>query len=411
MTLRVSGIAAVAAALICASQAAGLEWRLRVGSDVIGQRFRVIDTDTTDIATEFRAQLQTLWEHSGSSWRRVTLDHRIGAGTLSLRDDVRAEAKLELSPIWAAIMRSSGAARYYFDDAGGARSDFAEGRAEVSIQRNVGGEAFRLGIDQGVEGLAYRKRSTVFRNGIRHWHGLSFDGRSVFDFYGGRLVFEREYVPDSTQIGYVGLNGDLFGIWNAADELSISADAVYFVRRYEDKWTRPHQVDVIGQIRTSWRLGSRWSLDVVTAGSSAWHSQTNDAFYDVKTVEPAIEAIYWPDWGSARIGPAAAFQQSASFWGDGYSQWSALGGANVFSSAWGLFDLTAEVGRRDYSEDGEALFSDYTFWDVALLSSANLYWDIRMEAFLTLRSEYHADAENSVSSIVLTVDMSRSIRD
>jgi len=68
-----------------------LEWRVRTGTDLIGEQFHLIEDDTLDLTTEFRTELQTHWRYGGLGaglrWRDVDLDHRVGIGTETLRHD------------------------------------------------------------------------------------------------------------------------------------------------------------------------------------------------------------------------------------------------------------------------------------------------------------------------------------
>jgi len=409
-------------ALATASDA--LEWRIHTGTDLIGERFQLIESDTLDLTTEFRGQLQTRWTYDGARWGDVELDHRVGIGTQALRHDMFGNAVWQANNAWRVTMRGNSHARYYLDTADGSRSNFAQGWAQVLLQR-IPEDLFgglsefdgspTWGIDQGIEGTAYGNRSPVFLNGVRHWHGFVVDRRRSFDFFGGRCVLEHEHLPDSTALDYWGVVGDAYGTWSPSFPWDLSGDLSFLARRYREPSLRPHQTELDAHLRAAWRFTPMWSLEANPAFRLSRYDHPSSAasldtiYYDAVRCEPAFELVWWPDWGSVRAGPKAGWQRSSTFRGEDYSQWGAQMGVNLFSLQWGFFDLTAEVGRRNYRYDEEALFSDYTFWDATLLLTGHLPWALQVDAFLILRSEYHRDALDNSRSVLLTVDLSRTL--
>ena len=129
-----------------------LTWRVRTGTDVIGERFRLVDTDTLDLTTEYRGQIQTTWRYRGDDWTNILVDNRFGIGTLSARHDLDMRASRRLGPRWSIDLSGITAYRHYLDSADGIRSDFTEGRFVTTIRRG-GRNALRTwGIEQGIEG-------------------------------------------------------------------------------------------------------------------------------------------------------------------------------------------------------------------------------------------------------------------
>lgn len=402
----------VAACLVSSASGEGLEWRVRAGTDIVGERFNLIDTDTLDLSTDYRIQLETRWKTDSRRWQGVDLDSRIGIGTQALRHDFTGKATWLVGGPWQIEFSGLSIARYYLNTADGTRSNFAQGRADVLLERTLFGSSTLWGIDQGVEGTAYGTNSSVFLSGIRDWHGLAVKGRHDYDFYGGRAVFEHEHIPDSTGLDYVGLAGDCYGSasfgmnWDLSGDLTVSAD------HYRDPTVHPHQLLLNANTRVDWRFLLDWSAEFNPAFSLAAYDRSgspasfDSIYYDYHRITPALYLVWWPTWGSVRAGPTADWQYSPTFDGEDYREWGGEVGFNLISRRWGFFDLTMKVGRRNYLNDAAAYFTDYTFWDSSLLVSANLPWGMRLDGFLILRDEYHTDSIDNTRSILLTFDFS-----
>jgi len=388
----------------------GLEWRLRAGSDIIGEQFYLIERDTLDVSTELRGQLQTLWDHDGRRWRGVRVDHRLGGGTHSLRDDVSGEGTFVIDSTWQAEGRLLGAARHYLATASGARSDFVEGRASVLLRHGRPGVGQSWGIDQGVEGLSYRQHSPLLLNAARHWHGIVFDGQHAFDLYGARAAVEHEIVPDSSGLGFWGLAADAYGMRGLSAAWDASGDLSLVLRRYRDRAAHPHEADLDGRLRAGWRFAPTWSFEASTGATAVRYSPADSIYYDVLRLQPAVELVWWPTWGSIRLGPTVAWQRSASLRGEDYVQWGAQAGTSVLSGRLGFVDLAAQVGRRNYVYPDEAVFTDYTYWDLTLVVAARLPGGVQLDTFLIGRTEGHRERGENTRSILLTVDVSRALR-
>lgn len=408
---------ALAAALylgrLVAAGPGSLEWRVRTGTDLIGEQFHLIDDDTLDLTTEFRTELQTRWRYGGLGaglrWRDVDLDHRVGIGTETLRHDFSGSAIWNPDSAWHVDMRGLTLARYYLDDAGGTRSNFVQGRFQAILRREPFDENASWGIDQGVEGAAYGNRSSVFLNGLRHWHGLVVDGQRGFDFYGGRVVLEHERIPDSTALDYVGVGGDLYGTWSPSLSWDASGEVAFTGRRYRNPQVRPHESTLTAHTRLGWRLLADWSVEVDPTLTVASYDPADSIYYSHRRIAPAISLVWWPTWGSVRVGPRAAWQRSRTFRGEDYAEWGFQASVNLFSSERGFLDLTTEVGWRDYLHDEEAFFTDHRYWDTTLLLTGHLPWGLQLDTFVTFRAESHPNAVDNTRSILVAVDLSRAL--
>lgn len=390
-----------------------LEWRVRTGTDLIGEQFHLIDEDTLDLTTELRTQLQARWSYPGSElascWRAVDLDHRVGIGTEAFRYDFSGKAVWHPDSAWRLDMRGLSLARYYLGDAGGVRSDFVQGRLQAILERDLFDENSAWGIDQGIEGTAYRAGSPTLLDGLRHWHGFVVDGQRGFDFYGGRVVLEHERIPDSTALDYVGIVGDGYATWSLSDTWDLSGDASFIGKRYRDPGVHPHQSTLAANVRLGWQVLPDWSVELNPALTLASYDPADSIFYGYRRTEAALSLIRWTLWGSLRGGPRAAWQYSRALRGDEYVEWGMQAGVNLFTVERGFADLRTEFGWRNYLHDDEAFFSDYRYWDTALLATARLPWRLQLDAFVVFRAEFHATTLDDTRSILLAIDLSRTL--
>ncbi len=394
--------------LACAaSPASAVEWRLRAGTDVIGERFRLIETDTLDFTTEYRGELETFWTHSGQSWRDVRVDNRFGIGNLAARHDFDMRGTWHAAPTWSVEFDALTSARHYLDAEDSIRSDLAEGSVGVVLRRTDEEQGLSFGIDQGIEGLAYERTTSVYLDAARHWHGFVFNGQHGFDYFGGRAIFEREVVPDSTGLGFSGLATDAYGLHSLSPDWSVSGDGAVYYRRYRDTATHPHTTDLTGSARIEWRYALDWSAEASLEGSRTSYTPADSTYYDLRYVQPSLEFVWWPAWGQVRGGPHVGWQRSSTLAGEKYMQWGGRVGANLFSLRHGFLDATLTVGRRDYADDDEAIFSDYTYYDGTIVLTANLPWGFEVDTFVLIRTEDHRDSGDNSTSVLLTVDLSR----
>lgn len=386
-----------------------LTWRVRTGTDVIGERFRLIETDTLDLTTEYRGQLQTTWRYRGEDWTNILVDNRLGIGTLSARHDLDMRASRRLGQRWSVDLSGITAYRHYLDSADGIRSDFAEGRFVTTLRRGRRTALRTWGIEQGIEGLAYEQDSPLFLDGVRHWHGFIYDSRRGLDFVGARAVVEHEVVPDSSGLNAWGVVADAYTMRSLSDSWMLSGDGSVVARRYRDRTTRPHRVDVYANGRLAYRFAPSWSVESTLGVTGNVHSPADSIYYDVYHAQPTIELVWWPLWGQVRLGPAFAVQRSPTIASDDYTQWGATAGANLFSARRGFFDATVTVGHRNYANDAEAYLSDYLYWDGTLALTTYLPWGIDLDTFLLVRTERHRESGDNSTSVLFTLNLSRKL--
>ncbi len=386
-----------------------LTWHVRAGTDVIGERFRLVETDTLDLTTEYRGQLQTTWRYRGDDWTNILVDNRLGIGTLSARHDLDMRASRRLGPRWSIDLSGITAYRHYLDSADGIRSDFAEGRFVTTIRRG-GRNALRTwGIEQGIEGLAYEQDSPLFLDGVRHWHGFVYDSRRGLDFVGARAAVEHEVVPDSSGLNSWGIVADAYTMRSLGDSWMLSGDGSVIGRRYRDTSARPHSVDVYTNGRLAYRLTPSWSVEGTLGVTGNIYSPADSIYYDLYHFQPTIELVWWPLWGQVRVGPAFAVQQSPTVSSDDYTQWGATAGTNLFSIRHGFLDATVTVGRRNYANDAEAYLSDYLYWDGTLALTTYLPWGIDLDSFVLVRTERHKESGDNSTSVLFTLNLSRKL--
>jgi hypothetical protein len=386
------------------------EWHARVGTDLIGEQFRLVDTDTLDLTTDYRAQLQTTWQSGDDTSSHVYVDNRIGMGTLAARHDLEIGGAMRLNRAWRLDLDAFTAARYYLDESSGTRSHFTEGRTNVVTRYGVPGSPVAWSLDQGASGIVYSGNSNYYLNALRHWHGIGTELRDGFDYGAARLLGIREVVPDSAGMGYWGVSVDGYTMRSLTSDWDMSSDLIATWRRYADSDTHPDQTDTYGSIRVDRRFNTAWSMQVSSDISATAYSPADSIYYTVYAVKPTLTAAWWPSWGQIRSGPSMAFQRSPTLAGENYRQWGGLVGFNGYSSRWGFIDASITIGHRDYLHDDEAFFSDYLYWDGTLALTAHLPWNIELDTFIILRNESHREAADNSASVLLTVDISRRIR-
>jgi hypothetical protein len=386
------------------------QYRVHVGSDVLGDNYHLADAETTDVETDFYTQLRVRSDGSLGSWKTIALDNRMGVGLRSLKYDFRGNAAWEGASPWEVNLDASANARRFHGSKSAMRSSFAEGLVSLDVRRPLPTyPEMKLGMLHTVQGITYGTRSSLYVNALRHWHGVIAHRARGLNFASAKIGIEHEFVPDSANLEYRALSGDLYGMFALSLDWLASGNVSSSYRSYASSRAHPNELSSLATGHLTRRLNSEFAVSCGMTGSILSFDPADSVYISLRNAELVSEMTWSPGQTSGRLGVGVGLQRSPSSRTEDYGDISIQGGVSITSLGFGFSDVSLKVGKRIYRYPGEALMTDYRYWDATALLSGLTLFGLRFEGFSVMHSEYHADSSENSRSLLLIVDISRSI--
>ena len=315
-----------------------------MGTDLIGERFTIVDEDTLDLEKESRVGLDlNHMAHIGRS--DLLLNNRFTIGTSSFRGALRAAAKCTTGSLTALGANADVVVRRYHDTGDGLRSHvvYADLRGHSGTPLAL---TTTLGVESRIGQIRYSTPSSLQRSSWIHSHDAYIEWLPGWRIWQFRVGADREIVPDSTGLGYIAARGNLFGElpldWPYRATIDLSTE----IRRYKDTSLRPHFGEYGGTARFGRSLGDRWSLSLTVPVSIVTYQPADSVYANTKNMSAKAELEWMIAGLYLRAGPEVDFQRSSTTSGEDYYQWAAaLGVDTPFGSA-GFMTFSASAGRR-----------------------------------------------------------------
>jgi len=385
-------------------------YELHAATEVAGEGFRIVESETTEVTTDAYGQLRVVSSGALGSWRNIILDNRFAAGMSSLRYDFRGTGEWKnTSPVGVNLDGAVSARRFHGANSA-SRSSYIETSGEVAALSPLP-HAYpgTWGSVHLVRGVWYDRTSSVYTNAMSHWHGLALETTRDLSTWTTKAGVEHEFVPDSSELGYWGFSGSSFAMWVPSLDWLVSGGVIAAWKDYPAPGTHPDESSATLHARVTRRLNPSWSLETGINGAVLAFSPADDVFPSTHNLELLAEAKWEPGLVSTRFGAGAGMQQSPSSPADEYSERFLQAGCNLISRTSGFSDVSFRAGKRTYRHPSAAYSSDYVFGEfTALVSGARLF-GVRAEAFVTFRSEHHEDDTENSRNLFITVDISRTM--
>lgn len=400
-----------------ANQVWGLELKdsfsadVGMGFDWVGQRYRFSDQDTLDQFDE--KSLSASLSYGGSVKEGLWVEDKVTLSDHTVQN--------LLTAAWRAVIAQEGLVRlenqlefkdYWWRGRDLFGSGYTEDRLRVEGWWPFG-TSVRLGADQRLTYVDYKKSSSYFRD---YWLSestarveaeLGWMWDLSFDY-----IFTRREVPDTSGMDYLShtLTTFLDGLVGWTLRLHLHSQ---MERRQSKDESRQDYLGLISQGELEYELGSDISLVFRGELEQLAYDRPDDIYYDfwLASGQLGLSYDFSPVISAALLPTYRRSKAKDTSIGETYRQTGVELDLDYAGTGRLWANLALELGIRDYEEVGETSFySNYAYLHPTLLLNYRLTDELSLDLFADYDPEWHKQKEDDFTTSLISCKVGYRLR-
>jgi hypothetical protein len=378
-----------------------------VGFDSFSERYSIEEADTLDLTNELRTALGLELRHAWTAKSRLELAEVLTVSDLALRN--RSRLELELAPRGEDRLVAANELTTKRDLDGGDESALASDYVQDAMWLTYRGPL------TGVLGVRLREQLEVVDFAVESdyeydtWRNVAGAGLAIEPDLDASVELDYEYgrrrVPDSSAVDYRE-HAFVASWWQIAGaRTELEAQGRFERRRYREETVRPGYVGLRAGGRVGVRLSERFTLRLRQEVDATSYDVPSQVYYNsVEHLSGLEGALAFRD-GEVEAGlePRYTTLRADEGSGEDYDERSAVIRLSWMHGASFWLDAALELGRRDYRDAGESVFSDYAFARTNVFSTVELGPRTAWNLYLSHEPERHeVEGDDTTTTLVST---------
>ncbi|UCG52116.1 MAG: hypothetical protein JSW58_00760 [Candidatus Latescibacterota bacterium] len=385
----------------------------QAGFDSFTEKYSIVEEDTLDKLTEFRARLNLGYANGSltGDYLRVEGQSSIGeqnyetTGKLHFVKSVRKSRFGMVNELTYRAFRDNSV--YTF------ANDYLRYDLRAYLQRDLT-DQLSIRVTDRLQWMGFEERTEFDYDYLRNTIELSGDLETQSTtFYHGRVSHANKAIPDSTEISYDAYGGAFefrrFPALHRQYHVAFSGER----RSYRDESTRSPFWALFSDATVEPYTYKDFGLSIENTFESYMFDADSDVYFDYVENKTSILLFYLRTFDlKVGLGPTYHFFSSRSSEEDEYTEYGAKFALdyNLSDRLW--ISASYEPGKRDYAVDSidhlEAVFSDFTVHRFLVYATARPLRNTTVSLFLNHEPEDHKREDDDSTVTLFSLDVTYS---